>query len=148
MRVEFRLREKSGKVLTDDLQIHLLELPKLQVTAKNVYYARSAERWAFFLGHAEHLTDEDVGRLFPDQEIVEAAGVLKMISQTPERRVFYNARLKFQRDEESRLRRARQEGLEQGREQGVLVGRILILEQLLKLPESSVDKLAACDASQ
>ena len=67
-----------------------------------------------------------------------------MISRTPEARMLYNARLKFQRDAESCFRGARQEGLEQG----VLAGRIQLLQQLLRLPESSVDELAGYTASQ
>ncbi len=65
-----------------------------------------------------------------------------MISRTPEAQMLYNARLKFQRDAESCLRRARQEGIQEGLEQGVLAGRILLLQQLLGLQESSVDDLA------
>ena len=83
-----------------------------------------------------------------------------MIHQTPEARMRYDARLKFQRDEESRLRRAKQEGLaegiergieqgiergiergiEQGIERGHLCGRISVLQQLLGLPESTVEQ--------
>ena len=113
-----------------------------------MYHASPVERWAFFLVNAEHLSEADVGRLFPDEEIAEAAGVLSMIHQTPEARMRYDARLKFQRDEESRLRRAKQEGLaegiergiEQGIERGHLCGRISVLQQLLGLPESTVEQ--------
>lgn len=155
LHLDFRLREVSGELLTDDLQIHLLQLPKLRVTAQNVYHASPTERWAYFLGNAEHLTQEDIRRLFPDEEIAEAAGVLKMISQTPENRYLYEARLKAQRDEESRMRKALQDGLEKGREEGrseglqegVRAGRILLLQQILGLPESTLEQLAACDSA-
>jgi predicted transposase/invertase (TIGR01784 family) len=175
LHLDFRLREVSGELLTDDLQIHLLQLPKLRVTAQNVYHASPTERWAYFLGNAEYLTHEDIRRLFPDEEIVEAAGVLKMISQTPENRYLYEARLKAQRDEESRMRKALQDGFEKGREEGreagreegrqegreegreegrseglqdgVRAGRILLLQQILGLPESTLEQLAACDSA-
>lgn len=49
----------------------------------------------YFLQNADKLTPEDIRRLFPDEEIAEAAGVLEMISQTPEQLMLYNARLKF-----------------------------------------------------
>jgi predicted transposase/invertase (TIGR01784 family) len=83
LHLDFRLREKSGSILTDDVQIHLLELSKLRVSAENVYNSSPAERWAYFLRNAEQLTQDEIRRLFPDEEIVEAAGVLEMISQTP-----------------------------------------------------------------
>jgi predicted transposase/invertase (TIGR01784 family) len=153
----------SGELLTDDLQIHLLQLPNLRVTAQNVYHASPAERWAYFLRNAEYLTHEDIRRFFPDKEIAEAAGVLKMISQTPENRYLYEARLKAQRDEESRMRKALQDGFEKGREagreagreegrseglqDGVRAGRILMLQQILGLQESTLDQLATCDST-
>ena len=140
LHLDFRLREKTGLILTDDLQIHLLELSKLRVTAQNVYNASPAERWAYFLRNAEQMTKSDISRLFPDEEIAEAAGVLEMISQTPEQRLLYNARLKFQRDEESRLLEARQEG--------AIVGRIHLLQELLGLRQWTVDEFAGCNASQ
>ena len=78
-----------------------------------------------------------------------------MISQTPENRYLYEARLKAQRDEESRMRKALQDGLEKGREEGrseglqdgVRAGRILLLQQILGLPESTLEQLAACDSA-
>ena len=85
LHLDFRLREASTNLaLTDDLQIHLLQLNHLQVTAENVYDAPPAERWAYFLQNADKLTPAEIRRLFPDQEFSEAAGVLEMISKTPE----------------------------------------------------------------
>ena len=90
--------------------------------AENVYNSLPAERWSYFLRNAEQLSQTEIRRLFPDEEIVEAAGLLEMISQTPEQRLRYNARLKFQRDEEARVLKAREDGLREG----VVVGRIAI----------------------
>jgi flagellar biosynthesis/type III secretory pathway protein FliH len=86
-----------------------------------------------------------------------------MISQTPENRYLYEARLKAQRDEESRMRKALQDGFEKGREagreagreegrseglqDGVRAGRILMLQQILGLQESTLDQLATCDST-
>lgn len=148
LHLDFRLREKTGAILTDDLQIHLLELSKLRVTAHNVYSSSPAERWAYFLQHAEQLTQSDISRLFPDEEIAEAAGVLEMISQTPEQRLLYNARLKFQRDEESRLRNARQEGRQEGEARGLQIGRIPLLQEMLGQPPSTVEELAGYSDAQ
>ena len=94
------------------------------------------------------MTKSDISRLFPDEEIAEAAGVLEMISQTPEQRLLYNARLKFQRDEESRLLEARENGIQVGRQEGVIVGRVLVLQELLGLRQWTMDEFAGCNASQ
>ena len=75
-----------------------------------------------------------------------------MISQTPEHRLLYNARLKFQRDEEFRLHEATQEalerGIQEGRQEGVNVGSVLVLQELLGLRQWTMDEFAGCDASQ
>ena len=147
LHLDFRLRETSlGLSLTDDLQIHLLQLSQLDVTANNVYNAPLIEQWAYFLRNAEHLTRADVAQMFPDPEFAAAAGVLEMISQTPEERIFYDARVKSQRDEAARMEYALDTGLEQGREQGreegtvigKLVGRITTIQEFLGMPESSL----------
>lgn len=77
--------------------------------------------------------------MFPDEEIAEAAGVLEMISQTPEQQLFYNARLKFQRDEQARL---------DGEARGLKIGRITLLQELLGIPKSTTAEFAGYDESQ
>lgn len=71
-----------------------------------------------------------------------------MISQTPEQRLLYNARLKFQRDEESRLRNARQEGRQEGEARGLQIGRIPLLQEMLGQPPSTVEELAGYSDAQ
>ena len=174
LHLDFRLREADGLILTDDLQIHFLELPKLRVTEQNVYHATPTERWAYFLRNAEQLTPNDITRLFPDREIAEAAGVLEMISMTAEEKQRYVARLKSRRDayarmedekarridEAARLEKALAEGLAQGiakgtadglqegRQEGVLIGRITLLQQLLGVPQSTLEELSGCDEAR
>ena len=168
LHLDFRLRDDAGTQLTDNLQIHLLELPKLNVTAQNVGKSTAAEQWAYFLLNAEHLTTEEIRQQLPAPEFAEAAGVLSMISRTPENRMLYDARLKFQRDEESRLRRARQEGrsegieeglqlglekglekgIEKGIEKGAIAGRIILLQQLLNLPQATIPELTVRELTE
>ena len=103
LHLDFQMRDQSGLILTNDLQIHLLQLPKLRLTEDNIAQASSIERWAYFLLNADRLSRDDVSRIFPDQEFGEAAGVLEMISRSPEEHRVYDMRLKFQRDEATRL---------------------------------------------
>jgi hypothetical protein len=129
--------------LTDDLQIHFLQLTHPQVTAETLYNATPIECWCWFLCHAQELTTVQVSQLLPEQEFTEAARVLDMIAQTPEQLQAYNARLKAQRDEEARIIYARQQGIEigeaRGNRRGLLQGKILLLQQMLKLPTSTSD---------
>jgi len=39
-----RMRDKTGRILTDDLQVQLLQLSKLTATAQNIDSARSGSR--------------------------------------------------------------------------------------------------------
>jgi predicted transposase/invertase (TIGR01784 family) len=153
LHLDFRLREETLPItLTDDLQIHFLQLNHLQVTAETLYHATPIERWCWFLRHVQELTTEQVGLLLPEQEFTEAARVLDMIAQTPEQLHEYNARLKAQRDEEARIIYAQQQGIEIGEARGEargirrgLQGQILLLQQILKLPASTDEQFAACD---
>lgn len=157
LHLDFRLRDDQHSLtLTDDLQIHVLQLNHLQVTEETVYNAAPVERWAWFLRHAEELTSAQVARLFPDREFSEAAEVLEMIAQTPQHLEEYNARLKAQRDEEARILYAQQQGKAEGRaegraegidigiERGVLIGRITLLQQLLQVPVWNQQLSAEC----
>jgi predicted transposase/invertase (TIGR01784 family) len=153
LHLDFRLREETLPItLTNDLQIHFLQLNHLQVTAETLYTATPIERWCWFLRHAQELTTEQINQLLPDQEFTEAARVLEMISQTPEQLYEYNARVKAQRDEEARIIYAQQQGIEIGETRGIrkglLQGQILLLQQLLKLPTCSNEQFAACDIDQ
>jgi hypothetical protein len=70
--------------------------------------------------------------------------VLDMIDQNPEEFLEFNLRLKHQRDESARLQRALMEGRREARTQG----RILLLQELLGLPASTSEELAAWNIDQ
>ena len=80
-----------------------------------------------------------------------------MISRTPDQRRHYDARLKWELDENTRIQTAfeegelkgreegelkgREEGEIKGREEGELFGKIRMLQNLLSLPQSTDDVL-------
>jgi predicted transposase/invertase (TIGR01784 family) len=160
----FRMRDASGRVLTDDLQIHLLQLTNLQVTRENLARATAAERWAFFLLNAGTMEPDELRELFPEPEFVEAMGVLEVIKKTPEQRDEYISRMKFQLDEAARLQyareegeksgeergeeRGRREGRQEGRQEGELIGRIVVYQELLGLTQPTRGELSEYEASQ
>ena len=168
LHLDFRLRDAAGRILADDLQVHLLQLSKLAVMAQNVSSASAIEQWAYFMLNAETLTVNDVQRMFADQEFTEAAGVLEMISKTPEQRMQYDARLKFQMDEAARLEQARNEGeakglregeakglregeakgLRVGLQKGELLGRVRVFQELLGVNVPSPDELSNHDEAR
>lgn len=140
---DFLLRDSHGRILTDNLQVHLLELPKLANLSDNQVLASAspAERWGYFLLHADQWTSDEVRRLFPEPEFIEADGVLEMISRTPAQRLLYDAREKALRDEASRLNYARAEGLDRGE----LIGEIKLLSAQLGQPLADPKSLRELD---
>ena len=153
---DFRLREKGGQVFTDDLQIHLVELPKSRASAHNVGEVSPLERWAFLMLNAHRIDADVLRRLLPEPEFHEALGVLEMITRTPETRELYEARLKAQLDEEARLDYARTEGRAEGRaegeqigqQRGEQIGQIRFLEDFLKMPPTASEELAKLSLGQ
>ena len=156
LHLDFQLRTSNGQLLADDVQVHLLQLSKLQVTAKNVSEASGIEQWAYFMLNADKLTLDEVRQIFPDHEFAEAAGVLEMISKTPEQQQLYDARLKFQLDEAARLEFARNEGIREGEakgevrglQKGEMIGQIKLLQKLLGVSNPPSDELSSYDVVQ
>jgi predicted transposase/invertase (TIGR01784 family) len=159
--LSFRLRcDQRALVFSEDLVFHTLELPKFALPSHNIEAVRALpplEKWLYFLRRAEELEAVELAAMLVDEPFVEATGVLDMISQSPEERLLYEARMKFLHDEQARLLAAREEGLttglakgrEEGREEGLctgrLVGKIQLLQQLVGERESSVEELLQCD---
>src|SRR5438309_2347224 len=54
--LEFRLRAEQQVILTNDLAIHTLELPKFTLTAEQL--TNPCDVWCFFLRHASVLDTE------------------------------------------------------------------------------------------
>ena len=103
----------------------------------------------YFFRRAEGSTVEELLDRLPDPVFKRAVGVLEMISRTPDQRRHYDARLKWELDENTRIQTAfeegeikgREEGEIKGREEGELFGKIRMLQNLLSLPQSTDDAL-------
>ncbi|MEQ1825026.1 MAG: Rpn family recombination-promoting nuclease/putative transposase [Pirellula sp.] len=99
---QFRLRTKAGLELTDCLEIHTLELPKYPRGSDNRNLADPLDQWMDFFRNALGSEPADLRMRLSSPIFDEAIGVLEMISRTPEQRRYYNARLKWELDENSR----------------------------------------------
>ena len=121
-----------------DLAFHLLELPKYQPPVNNRNALGPLEKWLCFLKLAHNLEADELAHQLSDDPFREAAGVLEMISESPEDRDFYEARLRFAEMERHALReegwmKGREEGLKEGREEGRKEGREEGAEKGLRL---------------
>jgi predicted transposase/invertase (TIGR01784 family) len=162
----FRLLDpEHGVALTEDLRIHLFELPKFVRTVEEL--ATPMEAWLYFLRKGGELDPEALPGPLDFPEIREAMEALKMLGQTDLQREIYEGRLKARRDERMRwyeateqglqrgleqglqrgLEQGRQEGLQQGLTKGALIGGIEVLRKLLGHPPLPRRDLESMDLS-
>jgi predicted transposase/invertase (TIGR01784 family) len=146
----FELRERQHELLyNDDLQLHMLELPKFQKRPQEL--KTTLDVWLYFLKHAEKLDPDNLPEFLKTVEMNRAVEVLKMVTQSELERHRYEDRLKAQRDALSNriadrtegLEEGRKEGRQQGLQQGQLIGRIQTYLEVLARPVTSIDELAA-----
>ena len=143
LHLDFQMRERRDidHLLSDSRQIHLLELPKYTLPSDNEEITNPIEQWAYFFQRADGLTRKQLTDRLSDSAFIEAAGVLEMIARDPKERALYEARLKLQRDEQSRLDAAEERGEVRGETRGHAHGRIQLLQQLLGQTESNIEEL-------
>jgi predicted transposase/invertase (TIGR01784 family) len=140
--LRFSLQEPVHQVVfTEDLALHMLELPKFARSADEL--ATPLDAWLYFLRYAEGLDTVALPPALRVPEIKRAMEVLTMLTQSDLERERYEARVKLERDRISNLLSARKEGLQEGRaegraeglkegrEIGELVGRIHSYQELL-----------------
>jgi len=93
----FRLLDPSGELcLTEDLEIHIIELPKFRKMLAEL--ETDLDFWLYFLKNGEELDADALPAELDRGEIRKAMGVLKMLAQSDMERELYEGRLKAKRD--------------------------------------------------
>jgi predicted transposase/invertase (TIGR01784 family) len=93
----FQLRNPDGRLcLTNDLAIHLIELPKFGKRLEEL--ETPLDLWLYFLQNGEGLDADALPSPLDAPEIRRAMGVLKMLAQNDLERELYEGRLKAKRD--------------------------------------------------
>ena len=124
--LQFELRERRhGVLFTDQLGVHILELPKFTKPASEL--VTPLDRWLYFLCHGEQLDPEVLPPELDQPEIHQALEVLQAMNQSAAERERYEARQKYQHDMATWFAEARDEGIKQGQ----LIGRVHLCERLL-----------------
>jgi predicted transposase/invertase (TIGR01784 family) len=157
----FRLQEvKCALVFSDDLELHLIELPKF---TKSVEQLSSAlDRWCYFLRHGAELDLEQLPASLDVPMIRRAMEVLTVFTQDERERAAYRARLMYEMDQRSLMqevqeaRAAKQETATAkqeaatakqeaatAKERGMAIGQIHVYEEILKQPQTPEAQLAA-----
>ena len=128
----FHLREDhTDHILTDDIEIHFLELPKL---VKPYNLSDHLARWLTFL---KGVQPSKCGELAMDKpELKKAMTTLEFLSQDEEARMLYEMRKKALMDERSALdtaeKRGKEKGKKEGKKEGKIEGKIEAIKNMLK----------------
>lgn len=136
--------DQHGLVFSENLEIHLIELPKFVATLEGL--KDPLDVWLYFLRHAERLDPEALPPALDLPIIHRAMEELTMLTQNDLERERYEARLKAHHDYVSFLHEAKhrhEQGLQQGRAQGAAIGRIQVCQRLLKRRETPEEQLLA-----
>ena len=134
--LRFRLLEESHRFpLSQDMEFHILELPKFTKPATEL--VNGLDIWLYFLRHGEKIDTEAVPAALQQPLVLRAMEELKMITQTDMDRERYEARRKAQLDYDTGLKVARMEGRIEGE-----ISKIHLCEQLLNRPETPTEQLS------
>jgi predicted transposase/invertase (TIGR01784 family) len=133
----FELRERqTGVIFSDQLQLHVLEIPKFGLTADEL--GTPLERWVYFLKHGAELDPDQRPQALHGPDYQQALQEMKRMTQSELERERYESRLKAQRDFSTALREARTEGLAAG-----LIRQIHFCQRLLRRPMTAMEELQA-----
>jgi predicted transposase/invertase (TIGR01784 family) len=143
--LRFRLLEETaGFPFAEDIELHILELPKFAKSAAELI--TDLDIWLYFLRHAEKMETGALPVALKQPLVVRALEELHMLTQDEVERERYEARRKAQLDHNTLVRVAREEGWEKGHKEGHKEGKIDVIrscERLLNRPESPTDQLMA-----
>lgn len=129
----FHIWEDNRHTLyTDKMEFHIIELPKLPEELKED--ANDVLLWAKFI-NAE--TKEEFDMLANKNEYINSAyEQLQVISQDKQKQMEYTARMKAVLDYNQSIFEAKQEGLAQGREEGIK--NLIITLKSIEMEEKSI----------
>jgi predicted transposase/invertase (TIGR01784 family) len=142
----FEVLNRAHQVaFSQDFLLYTLELPKFRLAAEQL--RQPLDQWLYFLRHGETLDSTALPSTLDTPEMHRALEELTVLSQNDLERERYLARVKMQRDELSRLHSAREDGLEAGREEGLLkgqwIGAIHTYQSILQKPLTPHERLLA-----
>ena len=110
----YRLKELEEEFeLTDKMEIHFIEIPKLKGYLKE----DNLSQWIKFINSSSESEMRNMAVL--NENIDKALEILMRMSQSDEERAAYLSREMALHDEATKLEEAREEGIEHGREQGI-----------------------------
>ena len=140
----FRLLDAAGQLcLTDDLVVHVIELPKFTRTLAEL--RTPLDFWLYFFKNGAELDADALPEPMDKPDQRKAMGVLKMLAQSDMERELYEGRLKAKRDMQTleTLRDQWQQRYEAADREvrRQLAERICLCQRLLRRSVSGTDEL-------
>ncbi len=140
--IEFHiLQDETGYKLTDVLEIHFLELPKLAKVNSLKDTDDPILEWLEFI---DAKSKEGMEMLAEKNKNIKAAyEILQRVSKSKEARMAYEARQAEIMDQLTREKSAREEGIKEGIEKGIEKEKLAIAQSalLMNLPIEQIEKL-------
>lgn len=130
-------REYNGEILTEDLEMHFIQIPKCSKEDKKT----KLDQWMQFIGD---ISKEGVKRAMEEnKEIKKAQEELEYLTGDEEERRIAFLREKAIRDEISNINGARKEGIKKGIEQGEKRKQLEIAKNMKeeKIPIEQIEKI-------
>jgi len=104
--------ENGKRLLTEDLELRIIEIPKARRIIEKEKYNRIAQ-WLMFLDNPNTERVEEIMK--ENEELRKAKSVLHVMSEDEELQRLAELKEKWERDERSAIRSARDEGIEIGK---------------------------------
>ncbi|WP_053956563.1 Rpn family recombination-promoting nuclease/putative transposase [Inediibacterium massiliense] len=123
------IEDETGYRLTDVLEIHYLELPKLENRNIIKDENEAITQWMEFIDTQSREVMEMLSR--KNKDIKKAYDILQVISKDEKARMAYEAREAEIHDQMTRIKVAREEGIEKGRQEGRQEGKVELVKNLL-----------------
>ncbi len=112
------MNQHSFKLYPNDhVELHFIELKKYHQS-----FSTMLDKWTNFLIKAYEYSKQYLPQELQIPSIEKAMDVLEHMSLTNEERESYEARLKWLRDEEMALKKAKQDGIKIGEQRGIKIG--------------------------
>ena len=129
--------EKSGYALTDILEIHFIELPKLTDNEIEEGKDEPITQWMEFIDGKSKGVMEMLAK--KNEDIKKAYDILKIVSQDEKARMVYEAREAEIKDQLTRIKSARKKGIEDGIKKGIEKGVKDVAKNLLEKGMKAAD---------
>jgi len=147
---ELRDRRYPELCLTEDMALHIFEMPKAERLKDKRFHRVDMAEWLHFFNHAHEQGDREMRTHYTNDKIIRAFDILKTFSQDEEIRLLAEQREKALKDEASMLGSARRKGKNEGEKIGMEKGEKIGLEKgarntaqkLLAIGILSVDQIA------